>query len=236
MASPATRFGSAVSPVHSPAASRASGYGAALWAALCVLLPVVGPACLADHLPSGLALPLFAVVACGGAVLAARRPLSERQALAALAGAQVAFHVGYTLPGAPGAVAPAGHGSGEALAGLAVAVLLAARLLGVVETLARPLGMALRAARGGLAAPRWAWAWAGARLPELRLVRAVGRSAVAVGRLAARRETGPGPPGRRPSPRPRLRAPADPRHSSFPPLLPSLSSLSFRPPRAALPS
>ncbi|MFF2376686.1 hypothetical protein ACFVUW_20120 [Streptomyces xiamenensis] len=132
--------------------------------ALGVLLPLLSQAGTAGFVPSGCALWLSVVVACGGIMSAARRPLPHGQALAAVAGAQAALQVCYVLPGACAAaggrgpagllaqIAPQGHGTGELLAGYLVALALTARLLGVADGLAGPLRAALVAAIAALAA------------------------------------------------------------------------------------
>lgn len=127
---------------------------AALMAAVCVLLPWAGQLEFAARLPSGIGLPAFALVASAGAVVVSRKAVTQRQALGALVGSQIAFHAAYTLPGAcspqhgllhePGA---SGHLPGEAVIGHVVAVILAVRLLGVCEAALRPLRMLAHAAR-----------------------------------------------------------------------------------------
>ncbi|WP_165956130.1 hypothetical protein [Streptomyces hainanensis] len=182
-------------------AARTAALRAAVLAAACVLMPLLGEVTFGGHAPSGGALWWFTALACGAALLITRRTLGPRQAVAALAGAQVAFHAAYTLPGAcaaavsPEATAWFEHGGGggyrawEALAGHAVVVVIAGRLLGVPEALARPLVTLLDAARQRLALPpavapgpvpelpalfasRRGWAPKGFRVPSRRADRA----------------------------------------------------------------
>ncbi len=131
----------------------------AVLAALTVLLPLLCRTAFGARVPVG-----AAVIGCGsaallGSLLATRRRLAPEQVLAALGGAQAAFHLGYTLPGACAAAAsragtgwleyaPApGHHSWEAPVGHVVTMVLAARLLGVTDAVLRPLRTLVAAAR-----------------------------------------------------------------------------------------
>ncbi|MFH8727645.1 hypothetical protein [Streptomyces termitum] len=114
---------------------------AAVLAALCVLLPLVGHAVAQGHTPQWAVTLVTAAVAGPGAVLLTRRRLTDAQLLAALASSQLVFHAAYALPGACAAAAgpswPFGHAvaagppTGVLVAGHLVSVVLAARLLGV---------------------------------------------------------------------------------------------------------
>ncbi len=162
---------------------------AAVFAAAGVLAPLLGAAASAGQRDSGGAL-WITILACGGTVVWTRRSLSQVQALAAMGGAQAAFHTAYTLPGACGG----GHAGWEALAGHVVMFVLAVRLLGGSDSLVRPLRTVLKAARQSLALPPAdthpllrvpvvptadsGWAPAGFRAPPRRTGRAPPYSAV----------------------------------------------------------
>lgn len=129
-----------------PAGRRRGVARVGLTAAGCVLLPWAGQAGLAGRAPSGLALVIFALLACGGAFAVARRPLTQRHAVAALVGSQLAFHTVYTLPQAWGGShglqlepAASGHSAAEVLIGHVVTVALALRLLSMCDVVVRPL-------------------------------------------------------------------------------------------------
>ncbi|QXE38467.1 hypothetical protein KQY30_33775 [Streptomyces sp. GMY02] len=139
-------------PATGPGVQRPSGVvRAAGFAALCVLLPLLGQRAFTGHLPSGIALWGFIAFTGAAAAFFARRPLSHQQALAALAGAQLAFHAAYTLPGACAAAGSrtaalwlehttgSNHPGWEMPAAHAVVVVLAVRLLGVADALRQPL-------------------------------------------------------------------------------------------------
>ncbi|MEU8777387.1 hypothetical protein [Streptomyces sp. NPDC048606] len=153
---------SARPPAPSPSRPVVPGLRAAVLAALCVLLPWAGHLLAQGHLPRWAPLPVMAVLAVPVMVPASRRELSDTRLTAALAGAQLAYHAAYVLPGACAAVAdarePAGilaHVSAAGVppevffAGHLVMLVLAARVLGPTERLARcgrPVLEALRAA------------------------------------------------------------------------------------------
>ncbi|MGW6396176.1 hypothetical protein ACWFR1_38045 [Streptomyces sp. NPDC055103] len=125
------------------------GARAGVSAALCVVLPLAGHALFPGHTPRLAALALMAAVALPLCVVLTRRRLTDPQLLTAFAGAQLAHHVCYVVPGActalaetsgPGRLsavvehASAGPGPSELWGGHAIALLLAARLLGVAES------------------------------------------------------------------------------------------------------
>ena len=126
------------------------GVRAGVSAVLCVVLPLAGHALLQGHTPRPAALILVAVVASSLCLALTRRRLTDPQLLTAFAGAQLAHHVCYVVPGACAALADtsgdgrlsavvahasAGPGPSELWGGHAVALLLAARLLGATESL-----------------------------------------------------------------------------------------------------
>ncbi|MFD5893149.1 hypothetical protein [Streptomyces sp. NPDC060366] len=127
---------------------------------LCVLLPLVCHALSQGHAPGWMLLATTACLGVPAAVCLTGSRLSDSQVLAALAAAQLAYHVAYSLPGACAAVAdpaglrglfehgPAGGPSPEVLVGgQLVTLLIAARLLGVTERLvwqSKPVVAALR--------------------------------------------------------------------------------------------
>ncbi|MFE7565657.1 hypothetical protein ACFU76_01640 [Streptomyces sp. NPDC057539] len=143
-------------PLPSRSASPASGWlravRAAGLAALCVLLPLAGHVLLQGHAPRWSVVAVIAAVTALGAVGLTRRRLSDAHSLSALAGAQVAYHAAYSLPGACGIrlgrgapadglsgavehVATAGPPPWAMVAGHLVTVMIVARLLGVTEAL-----------------------------------------------------------------------------------------------------
>ncbi|MFI6373351.1 hypothetical protein [Streptomyces sp. NPDC050546] len=135
----------------SPASGVLRGLRAGVLAVLCVLLPLAGHVLAQCHAPRWIIVAGTVAVAVPGAAVLTRRRLTDAQALAVLAAAQLAFHAAYSLPGACLAVADqggsaglsrlvehdavAGPSHGVALAGHAVTLLLAARLLGLTERL-----------------------------------------------------------------------------------------------------
>ncbi|MEU3061670.1 hypothetical protein AB0P12_16300 [Streptomyces subrutilus] len=145
----------------SPARGVVRGLRAGVLAALCVLVPLLGHLLARGHLPRWAVLLGMAAVAAPGAVLLTRRRLSDGQLVAALAGAQLAYHAAYALPGAcaavTGARAPVGlveHASAAGVppevfvAGHLVMLVVGARLFGLTERLlwhGRPVLEALRA-------------------------------------------------------------------------------------------
>lgn len=145
----------------SPARGVVRGLRAGALAALCVLLPLAGHLIAQGHMPRWALLLGMAVVAVPGAVLLTRHKLSDTQLMAALAGAQLAYHAAYALPGACAAVSGAQepldlveHASAAGVppevffAGHLVMLVLAARLFGLTERLlwrGKPVVEALRA-------------------------------------------------------------------------------------------
>ncbi|MEU4484859.1 hypothetical protein [Streptomyces purpurascens] len=136
----------------SPASGALRGLRAGLLAVLCVLLPLAGHVLAQCHAPRWIIVAGTAAVAVPGATALTRRRLTDTQVLAVLAAAQLACHAAYSLPGACAAVAEhggsggglsrlaehdavAGPSPGVVLAGHAVTLLLAARLLGLTERL-----------------------------------------------------------------------------------------------------
>ncbi|ALV33192.1 hypothetical protein [Streptomyces sp. CdTB01] len=136
----------------SPASGVLRGLRAGLLAVLCVLLPLAGHVLAQCHAPRWIIMAAMAAVAVPGAVLLTRRRLTDTQLLAALAVAQLAYHVAYSLPGACAAAtgqrtsvgglsslvehdSVAGPPAGVLVAGHLVMLLLAARLLGLSERL-----------------------------------------------------------------------------------------------------
>ncbi|MFE4371714.1 hypothetical protein ACFRMN_26460 [Streptomyces sp. NPDC056835] len=128
-----------------------------------MLLPLLGQWAFTGHQLTGGALWGFVAATGTAAAIFSRRSLSHQQALAALAGAQLAFHAAYTLPGACAVAGSrtaavwlehttgSAHPGWEVLAAHAVVVGLAARLLGVAESLRQPLCFLIDAARERLA-------------------------------------------------------------------------------------
>ncbi|MFI0820198.1 hypothetical protein ACH4TX_34530 [Streptomyces sp. NPDC021098] len=178
-----------------PGPGRPLGGGrAAVLGALTVLLPLLGQA--------GGASPWGSVLACCGSaaflglLLCVRDVRSPERVLAALGGAQAAFHLTFTLPGLYPA-AP-GHPSWEVPAGHAVTVVLAVRLLGVTDAVLRPLRTLATAARQRLSLRLPGPVRAVRRLPSVPLV-APGRTTVAFRAPPCRGERAP--PYRRVIPR-----------------------------------
>ncbi|MFD5574468.1 hypothetical protein [Streptomyces cadmiisoli] len=147
----------------SPAGGVLRGLRAGALAVLCVLLPLAGHVLSQGHAPGWLMVVATAAVAVPGAVVLTRRQLTDTQLLGTLAVAQLVHHLAYALPGACAAAARADGPGGAAWllehlpvtelppgglsAGHLVALLLAARLLGVTERLlwqSRPLLTAVR--------------------------------------------------------------------------------------------
>ncbi|MFF2847901.1 hypothetical protein ACFVT5_16530 [Streptomyces sp. NPDC058001] len=166
------------------------GVGAGVLAVLAVSLPLLGHALSRCHAPAWIIAVAMAAVAVPSAVALTRRRLTEAQAVGALAAAQVACHAGYALPGACHAVT--GH---------LVALVIAARLLGVTERLlwrSRPLLTAVKRLLAALR-PLLRGAPALKRGPERGVRESMSplRSA-----LLVRRQAGRAPPGggRRPVP------------------------------------
>ncbi|MFC9125729.1 hypothetical protein ACFT4A_02660 [Streptomyces sp. NPDC057099] len=135
----------------SPASGVLRGLRAGVLAVLCVLLPLAGHVLARCHAPRWIIVAGMAAVAVPGATVLTRRRLTDTQVLTVLAAAQLACHTAYSLPGACAAVAErggsgglsrlvehdavAGAPPGVVLAGHAVMLLLAARLLGLTERL-----------------------------------------------------------------------------------------------------
>ncbi|WP_435282015.1 hypothetical protein [Streptomyces koelreuteriae] len=136
----------------SPASGVLRGLRAGVLAVLCVLLPLAGHVLARCHAPRWIIVAGMAAVAVPGATVLTRRRLTDTQVLAVLAAAQLACHAAYSLPGACAAVAERGGSGGgmsllvehhavngpspgAVLAGHAVMLLLAARLLGLTERL-----------------------------------------------------------------------------------------------------
>ncbi|AQU66092.1 hypothetical protein [Streptomyces niveus] len=136
------------------------GLAAGAIAALCVLLPLLCHALSQGHAPGWMLLATMACLGLPAAVCLTGSRLSDSQVLAALAAAQLAYHVAYSLPGACAVITdPAGlrglfeHGPAEGpppevlVGGQLLALLIAARLLGVTERLVwhgKPVLAALR--------------------------------------------------------------------------------------------
>ncbi|MFF3015584.1 hypothetical protein [Streptomyces sp. NPDC057939] len=145
----------------SPAGGVVRGLRAGALAALCVLLPWAGHLLAQGHLPRWALLLGMAAIAVPGAVLLTRHKLSDTQLMAALTGAQLAYHAAYSLPGACAAVAGSRgplavieHASAAGVppeaffAGHLVMLVLTARLFGLTERLlwhGEPVLDALRA-------------------------------------------------------------------------------------------
>ncbi|MFF8837461.1 hypothetical protein [Streptomyces sp. NPDC015130] len=137
------------------------GARAGALAALCVLLPLAGHLLAQGHMPRWALLLGMGAVAVPGAVLLNRHKLSDTQLMAALAGALLAHHAAYALPGACAAVVGARepldvveHASAVGVppevffAGHLAMLVLAARLFGLTERLlwhGKPLLEVLRA-------------------------------------------------------------------------------------------
>ncbi|MEV0318328.1 hypothetical protein ACIBKX_08985 [Streptomyces sp. NPDC050658] len=143
----------------SPASGALRGMRAGALAVLCVLLPLAGHVASQGQAPCKVIVAAVAMVAVPGAVVLTRHRLTDAQLLGALAAAQLAHHLAYSLPEACAAVTARGesfgdlpsfmaHGSavgppsGVLVAGHLVTLLLAAQCLGVTEALlwqSRPL-------------------------------------------------------------------------------------------------
>ncbi|MFI8320358.1 MULTISPECIES: hypothetical protein [Streptomyces] len=150
-----------VSRPPSPARGVMRGLRAGVLAALCVLLPLAGHLLAQGHMPRWALLLGMAAIAVPSAVLLTRHKLSDTQLMAALAGAQLAYHAAYSLPGACAAVtgsrepmALVEHASAAGVppeiffAGHLVMLVLAAHLFGLTERLlwrGKPVLDALRA-------------------------------------------------------------------------------------------
>ncbi|PWK65102.1 hypothetical protein BCL76_11389 [Streptomyces sp. CG 926] len=133
----------------SPARGLARGLRAGALAALCVLLPLAGHLLSQGHAPRWAVLLGMAAVAVPGSVLLTRARLSDGQVVAALTGAQLAYHAAYALPGACAAVAGAGSGPASMvehasaagippevfLSGHVIMLVIAAQLFGLTELL-----------------------------------------------------------------------------------------------------
>ncbi|MCB5163896.1 hypothetical protein LG634_03465 [Streptomyces bambusae] len=142
---------SAIAPSRpaAPARGVVRALRAGVLAGLCVLLPFAGHLLAQGHTPRWAVLSGMAAVAVPGAVLLTRARLSDTQVVAALVGAQLAYHAAYALPGACAAAAAAGtgpaglveHASAAGvppevfLAGHLVMLVVAARLFGLTERL-----------------------------------------------------------------------------------------------------
>ncbi|MEU6314328.1 hypothetical protein [Streptomyces sp. NPDC047014] len=135
-------------PPRPLAALRGGVVRVAVLAVVCVLLPVGGHALLRGHVPGAVVLGILGAVALPGGLALSRRRLSDIQVLAAFAAAQAAYHLCYVVPGACTGLAD----PGVLLGGQAVTLLLAARLLGTPEALARHGRPVADRARGLLAA------------------------------------------------------------------------------------
>ncbi|MGW6309978.1 hypothetical protein, partial [Streptomyces niveus] len=190
------------------------GLAAGALAVLGVLLPLVCHALSQGHAPGWMLLATTACVGVPAAVCLSGSRLSDSQVLAALAAAQLAYHVAYSLPGACAAVTdPAGLGGLGGLGGVfdgvpaegpppevlvggqLVALLIAARLLGVTERLVWHSKPALAALRLLL---RFVWPFrrpAHDPRPDPRTREGSGPPAFAV---MARLYAGRAPPRRRP--------------------------------------
>lgn len=131
-----------------PVGGTLRGVRAGALAVLCVLLPLACHALSQGHAPGWMLPATMACLGVPAAVCLTGSRLSDSQVLAALAAAQLSYHVAYFLPGACAAVIdPAGLGGlfehvpvegppPEVLVGgQLVTLLIAARLLGVTERL-----------------------------------------------------------------------------------------------------
>ncbi|MEW5537133.1 hypothetical protein AB1339_05595 [Streptomyces cyaneofuscatus] len=138
----------------SPAAGMARGLRAGSLAVLCVSLPLAAHLLARCQAPVWAVVAAVAVVAVPAAVVLTRRRLSDNQVVGVLAVSQLAYHLAYALPGVCRAVGAEGvplwteHAasthvpSGVLLSGQLVALLVAARALGLTELLlgrGRPL-------------------------------------------------------------------------------------------------
>ncbi|MFF8983530.1 hypothetical protein ACF08E_09085 [Streptomyces globisporus] len=142
----------------SPASGVLRGVRAGVLAVLCVLLPMAGHALTLGHAPRWVVVATVGLVAVPGAVLLTRRRLTDGQLLGVLVAAQVARQATYALPGMCRAAAGADatsdlpawveHGAtlhvpeGVLLSGHVIALVVAARLLGLTQQMlwrSRPL-------------------------------------------------------------------------------------------------
>ncbi|WP_432022516.1 hypothetical protein [Streptomyces parvus] len=142
----------------SPASGVLRGVRAAVLAVLCVLLPMAGHALTLGHTPQWVVVAMVGLVAVPGAAFLTRRRLTDGQLLGALVAAQAAHHATYALPGMCRAAGGAdvtsdlsawvGHGAalrlpeGVLLSGHVIALVVAARVLGLTEQMlwrTRPL-------------------------------------------------------------------------------------------------
>ncbi|MFF2719345.1 hypothetical protein [Streptomyces sp. NPDC058011] len=145
----------------SPAAGMARGLRAGSLAVLCVSLPLAAHLLERCQAPMRAVVAAVAVIAVPAAVVLTRRRLSDNQVVGVLAVSQLAYHLAYALPGVCRAVGADGvplwteHAasthvpSGVLLSGQLVALLVAARALGLTELLLGP-GRPLLAAVGRL--------------------------------------------------------------------------------------
>ncbi|MFI5725094.1 hypothetical protein [Streptomyces cyaneofuscatus] len=197
----------------SPAAGMARGLRAGSLAVLCVSLPLAAHLLARCQAPVWAVVAAVAVVAVPAAVVLTRRRLSDNQVVGVLAVSQLAYHLAYALPGVCRAVGADGvplwteHAasthvpSGVLLSGQLVALLVAARALGLTELLlgrGRPLlaavGRLLAFVRPSACEPRAHGPRRGHRERTRRL-----RSAV-LARLRSGRAPPFGPPLVRPMP------------------------------------
>ncbi|MFE2185500.1 hypothetical protein [Streptomyces sp. NPDC059455] len=136
----------------SPVSGVLRGLRAAVLAVLSALLPVVGHVLTQEHAPRWVIIGTVGAATVFGALGLTRQRLTDSQLLGALAGAQLAYHLAYSVPGVCGGAAGQGDraaelselgehavvsapSSGMWLAGHLITILLAARLLGVTERL-----------------------------------------------------------------------------------------------------
>ncbi|MEV8363992.1 hypothetical protein [Streptomyces niveus] len=186
------------------------GLAAGALAVLGVLLPLVCHALSQGHAPGWMLLATTACVGVPAAVCLSGSRLSDSQVLAALAAAQLAYHVAYSLPGACAAVTdPTGLGGvfdtvpaegppPEVLVGgQLVALLIAARLLGVTERLVWHSKPALAALRLLL---RFVWPFRRPAHDPRPDTRAREGSRPPASTVMARLYAGRAPPRRRPGP------------------------------------
>lgn len=139
----------------------ARGLRAGSLAVLCVSLPLGAHLLERCQAPMWAVVAAVAVIAVPAAVVLTRRRLSDNQVVGVLAVSQLAYHLAYALPGVCRAVGADGvplwteHAasthvpSGALLSGQLVALLVAARALGLTELLLGP-GRPLLAAVGRL--------------------------------------------------------------------------------------
>ncbi|MFU0437033.1 hypothetical protein ACLZH7_01025 [Streptomyces sp. BG2AG] len=160
----------------SPAAGVVRGVRAGALAVLCVSLPLAGHLLARCEAPTWVLVAMAGMVAGPAAVVLTRRRLSDTQVVGVLAASQLAYHLAYALPGVCRAVGTAGvplwtgHGAtthvptGVLLSGQLVALLVAARALGLTQLLlgrGRPLlaavGRLLTLVRPLASDPRVPW-------------------------------------------------------------------------------